>query len=120
MDINLLNVCRNVDNEIVTDDQGNWLVLNPTNNTIECVNPALLNAQSQPSVQPNSQEASSSSSANDKHQYQWERPAILSLIALYKDHYKDFKNTSIKNEKVWRIITETMNTFMQKLFEKKE
>ncbi|KAI4461112.1 phage integrase-related [Holotrichia oblita] len=38
--------------------------------------------------------------------YQWDRQAILLLISLYKDHHKDFKNTSIKNEKVWGSIKE--------------
>lgn len=39
----------------------------------------------------------------------WGRNAILLLIELFKDNYKDFKDTSIKNEHVWTKIAQEMN-----------
>lgn len=36
----------------------------------------------------------------------WNRQAILLLISLYKEHQKCFKDTSMKNEKVWNMISE--------------
>lgn len=39
----------------------------------------------------------------------WNRNAILSLIESFKENYKDFKDTSIKNDHVWAKITKEIN-----------
>jgi hypothetical protein len=36
--------------------------------------------------------------------------AILIFISLYKDHQKQFRDTCIKNEKVWGMIQEQLST----------
>lgn len=40
---------------------------------------------------------------------QWSRQAILLLINFYKDHQKLFLDMSIKNEKVWNLISEKLS-----------
>lgn len=39
----------------------------------------------------------------------WSRNAILSLIELFKANYKNFQDTSIKNEQVWMKIAKEMH-----------
>ena len=40
----------------------------------------------------------------------WSRKAIILLIELYKKYQKEFRNTTIKNGKVWDKIKQTMSS----------
>jgi hypothetical protein len=59
---------------------------------------------------PPAPKKSSSKSAitHQQNQHHWNRQAIMNLIQ-YKEYQKDFKDTSIKNAKVWSMIKDTFS-----------
>ncbi|VEN36371.1 unnamed protein product [Callosobruchus maculatus] len=58
----------------------------------------------------NGSESFSEETEKENSRHVWSREEILSLIHLYKEFEDEFKKTTMKNEKVWRMIGEKLKS----------
>jgi hypothetical protein len=66
----------------------------------------------EPAIVVEAVETTSTTSFTDESEYNrtWSRPEILLLISLYESHRHLFKSSTMKNEKVWKLISESLKT----------
>lgn len=67
-----------------------------------------------PQVQPNELTSSTAFNSTTPVHQKWSRSHILKLISLYQKQQKDFLCSTIKNEKVWKHISNEMECFTAK------
>ncbi|KAK9680703.1 Myb/SANT-like DNA-binding domain [Popillia japonica] len=102
---------KNSNGDVVENDSGAWLVMDIKDNILMYIDPTkelleFFNIAKLEEGEPCSSQATQSSSTVLCPR--WDRTAINYLITFYKENINNFKSTTMKNEHVWKIITDKM------------